>query len=302
VPQIQANGIALEVELHGPEEGRPLVLVSGLGRQLVHWSPDLLSGLAEAGHRVIVFDNRDIGLSTHFDGAPAPSLLEVSAALAEGRDPGVAYCLVDMAADLLGLLDGLELPSVHVMGTSMGGMIAQEAALLAPERFRSLTSIMSTTGEPGLPPPKPEAAALLVSPTATERSAYVQQRVEQCRVLAGPGYPFDESATRAMWEVAYDRSFDPLGVMRQLASTLVGPPRHERLPSLEVPTLVIHGDADPLIPLACGEATAAAIPGATLHTVPGMGHDIPAGAHPEVVAAIEAHTRANEVVARATPA
>lgn len=301
MPQIQANGIELEVELHGPGDGRPLVLVSGLGRQLVHWSPELLGGLVEAGHRLVVFDNRDVGLSTHLDGAPAPSLLDVQAALAEGRDPGVAYCLVDMAEDLLGLLDALELPSVHVMGTSMGGMIAQEAALLAPERFRTLTSIMSTTGEPGLPPPKPEAAALLVIPTAGGREAYVQQRVEQGRVLAGPGYPFDESATREMWEVAYDRCFDPLGVARQLASTLVGPPRHERLPLLEVPTLVIHGDADPLIPHACGEATAAAVPGSTLHTVAGMGHDIPAGARPEVVAAIEAHTRAHDVVAQAIP-
>jgi pimeloyl-ACP methyl ester carboxylesterase len=294
MPQIETNGIRLEYETWGEPTGRPLVVVRGLGTQLVHWSPRLCERLVAAGHYLVTFDNRDVGLSTHFHEAGMPDLAGILAARARGEEPEAPYRLADMATDLIGLMDGLGLSRAHVAGMSMGGMIVQQAALQFPDRLASMTSIMSTTGDPGLPGPTPEAAAALSRPPPRERSAYVDYSVLTQRAFTGRGFPFDEEGWRDLAGRVFDRAFDPAGVARQMAAIMASGSRHADLAKVSTPTLVVHGTDDPLVPPACGEATARAIPGARLHWIEGMGHDLPEGAWPDLVDAIAAHTAAAE--------
>jgi len=292
MPKVHANGIEIEYETRGERDGRPLVLVRGLGTQLIQWDPHLLEMLCAAGHFVVVFDNRDVGLSTHFHAAGTPDLSGVFSGAAPQAADSLAYGLTDMADDLVGLIDALDLGEAHVAGISMGGMIVQTAAIRHPDRIRSIASIMSSTGEPGLPGPTPEAAAALMEPAPPQRDAYVDYHTRTAKVLRGPGFPFDEAEHRLLAGRVFDRAFDPPGVARQLAAVSTATPRLEALARLDVPTLVIHGAADGLIPPACGEATARAIPGAALHLIDGMGHDLPAGAFEQLRELIGAHTRA----------
>lgn len=273
---ITANGITIEYEDAGDPAAPPLLLVMGLGAQLTLWPVELVDALVVRGFRVIRFDNRDIGLSTKFDGAGVPDLAAMMMAAMMGRRPTPPYTLSDMAADAAGLLDALGIASAHVVGASMGGMIAQRLAAEHPLRVRTLTSIMSTTGNPALPAARPEALAVLTGrPTAGDRDAIVAYGMKAAQVIGSPAYPHDPDRLRSRVERDYDRSFAPAGAMRQMAAVIADGDRRDLLRALAVPATVIHGDADPLVPVEGGRDTAAAIPGAELVILPGMGHDLP---------------------------
>jgi len=296
--QARANGIEIEYETRGDAAGRPLVLVRGLGTQLIQWNEGFLGRLVAEGHYVVLFDNRDVGLSTHFHAAGMPDLASIMAARTAGTEPDVPYTLREMAADLVGLMDALMLERAHVAGMSMGGMIVQQAAIDHPERLRSMTSIMSTTGEPGLPGPTPEAAQALSTPPPRERADYIDYSTRTQRAFSGRGFAFDEAGWRVLAGRVFDRAFDPAGIARQMAAIVASGSRREALGRVGVPSLVLHGSDDPLVPPAAGEATARAIPGARLHAIEGMGHDLPEGAWPEIVAHIAEHTAAADAGAR----
>ncbi|GAA1513676.1 alpha/beta hydrolase [Sphaerisporangium rubeum] len=286
--RVRVNGIEIAYDTFGDAGGRVLVLIMGLGAQMISWDEEFCAELAAAGHYVVRFDNRDAGLSTHLHEAGVPRL---PAARGEGV-PEAPYLLKDMAADTAGLLDVLGLDAVHVVGASMGGMIAQEFAIRYPGRTLSLTSIMSTTS-PDVGAPTELALGALLAPAAPDRESVVRRAVESWKVLGSPAYPADEARVREIAGQAYDRSFDPPGFGRQFAALLASGDRTAALRELSVPALVIHGEADQLVQLAGGVATADAIPGAKLLTFPGMGHDLPRALWPDFVAAItELTTRA----------
>ncbi|MEV6152963.1 alpha/beta hydrolase [Nonomuraea sp. NPDC052129] len=269
-----ANGIEIAYETFGSPGGRPLLLIMGLGAQLIHWDDELCELLAEQGHHVVRFDNRDSGLSTHLHDEGVPTLGTSS-----------SYLLDDMADDAAGLMDVLGWPAAHVVGASMGGMIAQTLAIRHPERVLTLTSIMSTPG-PDVAPPTPEASAVLLAAPPTDRDAVLAQSLRTWAVIGSPGFDMDRERILRLSGQAYDRCFDPPGTTRQLAAIMASGDRTERLGTLGIPALVIHGEADALVPVAAGHATAAAIPGATLLTFPGMGHDLPRPLWPDIVGAI----------------
>jgi pimeloyl-ACP methyl ester carboxylesterase len=265
-----ANGIQIEYETIGKASDRPLLLVGGLADQLIHWDERLCESLAQMGHYVIRFDNRDAGFST-------------KAAL--------PYALDDMAADTMGLLDSLGLSRAHLCGASMGGMIAQIAAINYPERVSSLITVYSTTGSKNLPPPQPDVMELLLTPSPREREAYVEYMVALYRALSGKGFTFDEEWTRMIAARAYDRSYSPEGTARQMRAIATQTDRKTALAALRTPTLVIHGTDDPLLPVEAAVDLSDAIPGARLMLIEGMGHDLPhGGAWPKIIEAIAAHT------------
>ena len=279
-----ANGIYIEYETLGETAARPLLLIGGLASQLIHWDDDLCGDLARRGHYVIRFDNRDAGLSTKWDEAaqanPAPHT---------GGSP--PYTLEDMADDVAGLLDALGIGKAHICGASMGGMIAQTLAIRHPSRVLSLISIYSTTGSRDLPPPKPEVIDLLLAPAPRERDPYIEHMVLLLKAMAGRGFAFDEAWTRMITGRAFDRSFCPEGTARQISAVMAQGNRKSALASVTVPTLVIHGTDDPVMPVEAGRDIAEAIPGAHLMLIQGMGHDLPhGGAWPSIVEAIAAHT------------
>src|SRR5262245_13152275 len=288
--RVRANGIELDYDSFGTASGRPLVLIMGLGGQSIMWDDGFCEAIAERGHFVVRFDNRDVGLSTKFDAAGIPNVVELMQQSAAGAKLTVPYTLDDMADDVAGLLDALHLETAHVCGASMGGMIAQTVAIRHGRRLRSLTSIMSSTGNPSLPPAKPEAMAVLMTPPPTDRASSLDAAVRTWRTIGSPGFPFDETKIRARAGRLYDRAFYPQGTARQLAAILAHGSRVEKLRDVSVPTLVIHGAADPLVPLEGGRDTARAIPGAELLVIEGMGHDLPEGAWPQLVGAISEHT------------
>jgi pimeloyl-ACP methyl ester carboxylesterase len=279
----QSNGLEIAYEEIGPRGGRPLVLVMGLGVSLVFWEDEFCAMLAERGHRVVRFDNRDVGRSTKLDALGIPNVMEAMTALATGKSIAGPYLLSDMARDTIGLMDALGIERAHVVGASMGGMIAQTMAIEHPQRLRSMTSIMSSTGSPSVPPGKPEAMALLVRPPASDRAAYVDQAVEVWRVIGSPGFPFDEQRVRARAAAHFDRGYHPPGIARQLVGVVASGDRTAALRKVSTPSLVIHGVDDPLVPVEGGKATAAAIPGARLLLIEGMGHDMPREAWPRIV-------------------
>jgi len=286
VPRARANGIELEYELFGSEGGQPLLLIMGLGAQMILWDEEFCAALAARGYRVIRFDNRDVGLSTKVDGWRALDLAAALAAFALGRPVAAPYTLSDMAADAAGLLDALDIAAAHVVGASLGGMIAQTLAIEHPARVRSLTSIMSTTGDRELPPARPEAAAALLEPPPRDREGAMARAVKVFRTIGSPGFPFDEARVRTRAGRSYDRCFHPAGVARQMLAILASGSRADALRRLRVPTLVIHGSDDPLVPVAHGIETAALVPGAELLVIEGMGHDLPRAVWPRVIDAI----------------
>lgn len=275
MPQIEANGVALEYEDHGDPAAPPMLLVMGLGAQLTLWPAELVEALVERGFRVIRYDNRDIGLSQKMEGAKAPGFVRHILMKRFGFNPRVPYTLADMAADGIGLLDALGIGRAHVVGASMGGMIAQHMAFSHPERVLSLTSIMSTTGNPKLPPAQKAAiTALTRRPDSMDEEVLVAHAMTIGRTIGSPAL-IDEDRLRASATTNVRRSIYPAGMPRQLAAIIADGCRRERLGRVTAPTLVIHGEADPLVPLAGGEDTAAHIPGARLEVIPGMGHDLP---------------------------
>jgi pimeloyl-ACP methyl ester carboxylesterase len=278
IQRARVGDLDLAYETFGDAGDPPVLLVMGLATQMIGWPDDFCAGLAARGHFVVRFDNRDIGLSTHLDSAGAADVLAVLG----GDTSSVPYALADLADDTVGLLDALGLDAVHVVGASMGGMIAQLVALRHPGRVRSLTSIMSTTGDPTVGGPSEAALAVLLAPPATDREGAVQRVVDTYRVVGSPGFEFDERSVRDRAGLSFDRAYDPAGVARQLGAVLTTPDRTHDLKAVSVPTLVIHGSEDALVNVSGGRATAAAVPGAELLVVDGMGHDLPRAVWPEI--------------------
>ena len=291
--KVRANGLSLEVEDSGPGGGGPVLLVMGLGMQLTAWPQALVDALVAAGHRVIRFDNRDIGLSTWLDHLPVPNLLWESLKLRIGLPVRAPYTLSDLAADAFGVLDALGLDSAHVVGASMGGMIAQRMALAAPQRVRTLTSIMSSSGARGLPGPQPRVLQVMMSrPKDRSEPAVLAHFVRLFQAIGSPGYPEPPDILRQrILESVRRGGYHPAGSARQLAAVAVDTTRAQALRDVRTPTLVVHGAADPLVPLACGEDTARRIAGAQIVTIPGMGHDLPAGAVERMLPPLLGHLR-----------
>jgi len=290
----RANGIEIDAEEFGEKTGIPLLLIRGLGTQRTAWPDEFLAALAERGHRVITFDNRDVGLSTKFHEAGAMDIAEAMGRTARGDPIDAPYLVDDMALDAVGLLDALEVETAHVAGISMGGMIAQVMAIRHGERLRSLASIMSSSGAPGLPGPTPEAGAALMSrpENPDDRESVIQHSMGVLKLIGSPGYPPGDTHLRSVAETAYDRCYCPDGISRQMLAILAGGQRADLLKTIRVSTLVIHGVDDPLIPVEAGMDTAKRIPGAELRLIPGMGHDIAPGLIPTLVAAIADHATA----------
>jgi pimeloyl-ACP methyl ester carboxylesterase len=277
MPQVRANGIDIEYESFGGESDPLILMIMGLGAQLIFWPESLCHGLAARGFRVVRFDNRDIGMSTHLDDCAAPDFRELFQEVTAGRTPKVPYSLSDMAGDTLGLMSTLGVERAHIVGGSMGGMIAQLIAINAPARTKSLISIMSTTGRRDLPQGDPVALARLAKgPASSRREDLIENGVTLRHALAGPGFPSSEAAIRAVVERVVDRApYDPAGVARQWAAAVAASPRNALLNNVRCPALVLHGDSDPLFPVAAAKDTAESIPGAELVIVPGMGHGVP---------------------------
>jgi pimeloyl-ACP methyl ester carboxylesterase len=278
-----ANGLELCYQEIGEPDGEPLLLVMGLATQLLGWDERLCSLLAERGFRVVRFDNRDIGRSTKLNEAGAPSLLDTLG----GRRASAAYLLRDMAIDGVGLMDHLGWESAHVVGASMGGMIAQTMAIEHPERLRSLVSIMSTTGQRWTGLPTVKAFGVLFSKRPTDREAFIQRGVNTFRVIGSPGYPFDEQHVREVASRSYDRGQSAAGVARQLHAITASGDRTTGLEGVHLPATVIHGNRDPLVRPSGGRATAAAISGSRLKIIDGMGHDLPRELYPTLADEIE---------------
>ncbi|HEY3194127.1 MAG TPA: alpha/beta hydrolase [Candidatus Dormibacteraeota bacterium] len=293
MPRARANGIEIEYETFGDPGAPPLLLVMGLGAQMISWDEAFCEQLAARGFHVIRFDNRDVGLSTKIEAAGEPDIL---AAFAGNAEP--AYRLEDLAADAVGLLDALGIEAAHIVGASMGGFVSQLIAINHPEHVLSLTSIMSGPGGRDQEAPTPQAAEVLTKVPPSNREGRIEHGIWVRRVLSGSLDPFDEDDERRRSQRAYDRSYYPMGAARQLVAVLAAHSRLERLRDVKVPTLVIHGIDDPLVPVENGRRTAAAVPGARLLEFEGMGHELPERVWPQVLDAIEETARKATVLQR----
>lgn len=272
----KANGIEIEYETAGNKSDPALLLVMGLGAQLTIWPDELFEGLAGKGFFVIRYDNRDTGLSTDFGAWGVPNLMEAFGKLMRREKVDTPYLLGDMAGDAVGLLDALGIDKAHMVGASMGGMIVQTVAGQHPGRTRSMVSIMSTSGRPGLPQGKPEALAMLTAqPEGPSREQRVKHGIKLRQTIAGSGYPIPEAELRAFVEKNVDRRWYPEGGARQYLAILASGERVEMLKRVKVPTLVLHGEDDPLLPVECGRDVASLVPAAKIETFPGWGHDLP---------------------------
>jgi pimeloyl-ACP methyl ester carboxylesterase len=287
-PQLaRTNGIELCYEIFGDAEAEPMLLIMGLGAQMIHWDDDFCRQLAARGFRVIRFDNRDIGKSSKLSGGKRLTAVELLKLKFLKIPVAAPYKLSDMAQDVIGLMDTLRIKSAHLVGASMGGMIAQEIAITFPERVRSLTSIMSTTGNPKIPPPTREASAILMAPPPATKEEYFVRFAQTWKVLRVGSFPEDEALDRSRAERTFARGLNPAGVGRQLRAILASGSRKERLRLVKAPTLVIHGTVDPLVRPEGGKDTAASIPGAKLLMVEGMGHALPIPMWPQIIDAID---------------
>lgn len=288
----RVGSIELDYEVEG--EGEPLVLVMGFAAQHIVWPEELVSRLVADGFQVIRFDNRDVGASTKLDHLGTPDMRRSLALSVLGVPFEAPYSLRDMAGDVAGLLDHLGIESAHVVGASMGGMIAQSLAIHHPSRVRTMTSIMSTPGGRRNTIGSPAALGALLKPPAKSREAHAERFVELFRTIGGKGFPFDEVRIRELGGLCWDRGVFPRGAVRQFAAILAdGKSRHLPLTRLRVPTLVMHGTEDPLIPIRAGRATAALIPGARFLPIQGLGHDFPAAAMPLFAGAITSFIEAS---------
>ncbi len=285
MPNIKANGIRIEYDTFGDRISPPLLLIRGLGTQMTDWEEDFCNLLADKGLFVIRFDNRDVGLSQKFEEYGVPDIMAALTASMQGKEIQAPYSLDDMADDAIGLLDALEIKKAHIFGISMGSAITQIIGYRHPSRVLSLIPVMGSTGNPDLPPAKPEAWEVLLSPAPKQRDAYIEHYRRGQKVIWG-NLPYDEDDINKRAEVSYERSNYPQGVARQLVATIANGNRKPRLASITAPTLVIHGAEDPLIPFAGGMDTAKAIPGADLLKIEGMGHCLPRAAWPQIVGAI----------------
>lgn len=276
-------------EIFGEADAEPLLLIMGLGGQMIEWDEEFCQQLAARGFRVIRFDNRDIGKSSRMSGGKRLTVFELLRLRLFRMPVSAPYKLIDMAEDTVALMDALGIKSAHMVGMSMGGMIAQEIAISFPQRLRSLTSIMSTTGNPRLPPPRRAAMAVLTAPPPTTKAEYLARYVRNLKVLRAGRFPEDEALDAERAERAYERGINPAGVGRQLRAVLASGSRKPRLHSVTAPTLVIHGSADPMVHPLAAKDTASSIPGAKLLMIEGMGHAVPIRFWPQIVDAIARH-------------
>lgn len=293
--QVQVNGVTIAYESFGPDDRETILFISGTGQQLIDWPIELIDQLVQQGYRVIRYDNRDVGLSTHFDEAGLPDGEAVTQALQSGEPAPLPYTLSDMAQDAVALLDALDIDQAHIVGASMGGAIAQLVAIDHAQRVRSLTLLMSDSGNPALPVvAKPEVfESVPPVPSADDREAYVEYEVKTRLALSSPGHPTDEQTIREWVMRDVERAYDPEGLVRHQFVILVdryeNPPyRLTNLETIQAPTVVLHGADDPLVPIESAQELADLIPGAELRLIPGLGHDIPQALVPEFADAIMA--------------
>jgi pimeloyl-ACP methyl ester carboxylesterase len=291
MPTIKVNGIDLYYEERGNPSGTPILLIMGLGRQMIAWPEPFMAELAKDGHRIILFDNRDVGLSSHFHDGPKPNVVKAVIKSLLGFQIKRAYSLSDMAADGAALLDHLQIEAAHIVGVSMGGMIAQIMASSMPQRVLSLTSIMSSSGAAGLPGATPDLRKRLMKgrPNKPSREAAIAFGANTMKAMSYPCPSREADAFEKGAAQAYDRAYDPLGSARQLIAIIADGSRAQRLGMIKARTLVIHGEADALVPLACGRDTAKRISGAKLEIVEKMAHDLPPSQNAHVASHIRAH-------------
>ncbi|MDG6079230.1 alpha/beta fold hydrolase [Erythrobacter litoralis] len=294
MPKAKANGIELHYEEGGDPSAPAMLLVMGFGAQLTLWPDELVDALADEGFRVIRYDNRDIGLSEKFDGMKAPGPIKLTLLSKIGLKPKVPYTLADMAKDGVGLLDALGIEKAHIVGASMGGMIAQHMAAKYPARCLSFTQVFSTTGNPKLPQAKKEALnALVTRPKSEDEAALIDHGMMLARTIGSPAYPTEDGRLRERVEGTIRRSYYPEGPTRHLSAILADGDRSRMVRDITVPTLVLHGEADPLVPCEGGRDTAACIPGAKIRTIPGWGHDLPLELVDELAREIASHANAH---------
>ncbi|MFT4098751.1 MAG: alpha/beta hydrolase [Rhodoblastus sp.] len=288
-----ANGMTLCFDTFGDKTRPTLVLIMGLGAQMILWDDAFCAEIAQRGFHVVRFDNRDIGRSSRVDVPVKVDFADLIQKQMKGEKIDSPYTLRDMAADAVGLLDHLGIRQAHIVGASMGGMISQEIAMSFPDRLLSLTSIMSTTGNPEVPPPTPEATAVLLAPPPTTLEEYIAAFQKTWRVLRAGEFPADDGKDVKVARLAFSRGLNPMGVARQMLAIFASGDRRPRLANVTAPTLVIHGDVDPLVRVEGGMDTAKSIPGAKLVIVKRMGHALPEELWPEIVNAIVDHAKAN---------
>ncbi|MBT3626327.1 MAG: alpha/beta fold hydrolase [Gammaproteobacteria bacterium] len=299
MPRINANSLAIEFETFGEPDAKPLLLVMGLGAQMIAWDENFCQQLADAGHFVIRYDNRDVGLTTYFDEHGVPDFKELAMELMTNGSVEVPYTLDDMAMDGISLLDELGIEQAHICGASLGGMIVQTMAINHGDRILSMTSIMSTTGNPDLPPAHPEAMEALTSERVDDPQHAMNRAVEVSKIIGSTGFERDEERIRTKALESYDRAYYPDGVTRQMAAVMAHGDRRPGLNQLQLPCLVIHGDIDPLVPVSGAHDTHQNVPGAELMIIEGMGHDMPKGTWHQIVEGITSLThQANAIVPR----
>lgn len=290
MPTAKVNGIEIWYDAIGPEDGKPILLISGVGTQSTRWKDDFVADLVARGYRAIKMDNRDIGLSQKFTEFGIPDFKQIIADKAAGKSPDVPYTLSDMAADGAALLDHLGIDKAHICGFSMGGMIVQLLAIEHPEKVLSMTSVMSNTGNPDLPKATDAAMAALTRPrpdATVDREGFIASRVETDHVIGSPAYPIPDAELRAQAEADLDRSYHPTGFSRQYAAILATRDRRAELGKLTIPVSVIHGVEDPLVPVEGGRDTAANCPTAELFEIAGMGHNFPREVYGQVLDGID---------------
>ena len=291
MPEVAANGIRIAYDEFGDPKAPAILLIMGLGTQMIAWPVPFCQALADSGFRVVRFDNRDIGLSTKFERAAPVNVAASFARALIGRTVEAPYKLDDMAADAVGLMDALDIERAHVVGASMGGMIAQIVAAKHRGRTRSLVSIMSSSGDPKLPAARAKASAAMLAPRpdGKDRECVIKHGMKIYRTIGSPGFPTSDAELRAKIELAVDRSYYPVGVGRQMVAILASGSRVDLLRTIDAPTLVLHGADDPLVPVEAGMDTARQVPGARLKIIPGMGHDLAPGLVPILAEAIVDH-------------
>lgn len=301
MPSITANGIEIEYETFGAATDPTVLMIMGLGGQLTMWPDKLVEDLVGGGYRVILFDNRDIGLSHHHTGEKSPSILRQIILRRIGIKLKTPYELVDMARDTLGLMDALKLDEVHLVGISMGGMIGQHVASMAPDRVKSLTAIMTTTGNPKLPRPSGNVMKAMVrrGPQPTSRDEIIDQSVATFGVIGTPGEDQNTNGMRDRITRSYDRSFNPAGVLRQMSAIVASGDFRKHTRSIKSPTLVVHGNADPLVPIEGGHDIAKLVRGARMEIMDGMGHDVPPRFLPQITKLMLDHFDATKVYSAA---
>jgi pimeloyl-ACP methyl ester carboxylesterase len=293
---VKANNITIEYEESGDLTNPAIILIRGLGTQLIDWPMPFIDGLVNKGFRVVYFDNRDVGLSEKLENAGVPDMAEMMTKMMSGEAISPPYTVDDMALDVIGLMDVLKIETAHIVGISMGGMIAQILAVNHAQRLKSMTSVMSSSGNPDLPRPTGEAAEFLIGTPEdpSDRESVIAHGTESLRVFGSPGYPESEAVRREIYTARYDRCNDPAGVARQMAAIVADGSRVERLKTITVPTLVIHGLDDPLVPVEGGKDTATSIPNAKLELIEGMAHNIPEPLCARLVDLITGHAIANK--------